>query len=346
VLALAVASFFVANEFRAGYLLDGDALVFWSLRGHLIFEHGLTSSELWQVMHPDYPLLLPLLNAYGFFLFGASGEIPAVIVAYVVALIALFSLGESLLSSVGPRTATALPALFVLAPVPVFPIHARVLLAGYAEAWSILFVSLVCWFQPRNRKEPLTGDEAVVLLVISLLKNEALLFAVLYLSARVVLLFAGGSPPAGAVRTTLGRGGIALVPALLWVALVRASGSGSHYDFFVLPSVAELTERGATLLHFYGELPWLYRAVPVILLLLPLSAGAWEKWIAFHAAACYALLAGAVLSFQGSTQLVLENSFHRLHWPLLLLSLVAAARMARSPFARSPAGPSTPAGGA
>jgi len=331
-LALAVAAFVLANDYRAGNLLDADAWVFWGLRGQLIFEYGLASPELWQVMHPDYPLLLPLLNACADFLFGASGEIPTLLTAYVLAFIALFSLSESLVSVAGARAAVAVPTLFVLAPVPMFAINPRVLLAGYAEAWSILFVALVCAYRPVSRKQPLSLDESVVLLVISLLKNEGLLFAALYVAARIFLQLGGAPAGAAAARTTLFRAGLALFPGLFWLGLVRASGSGSHYDFFALPSAAKLGESAVALADFCRDLPWLFWFVPVILVLLPISGGAWERWILFHAAAFYGLLAAVVFSFHGSTRLVLENSFHRLHWPLLLLALIAAAKMAERPF--------------
>ncbi len=329
--ALAVAAFVLANDYRAGRLLDADAQVFWALRGHFLFEHGLASRELWQVMHPDYPLLLPLLNAYGYFLFGASGEIPTVAIAYLLAFVALYSLGESLLSVVGRGAAIAIPVLFVLAPVPIFPIHPRVLLAGYAEVWSILLVALAGAFRPELRKEPLSTDESVVLLVISSLKNEGFLFAMVYVAARFFLLSTADGPRAAAVRTSLARAGLSLFPAIVWLAMVGASRSESHYDFFVIPSVATLAERLLAFVDFYRELPWLYGLVPLILFLLPFTrekSRAWEKWVAFHAAAFYGLLAAVVLSFHGSARLVLENSFHRLHWPLLLLALFAAARMA------------------
>ncbi len=46
-----------------------------------------------------------------------------------------------------------------------------------------------------------------------------------------------------------------------------------------------------------------------------------------RALAFYAWMAAVYLLFDGYTRQVIENSFHRPHWPVLMLALVAAPRM-------------------
>jgi hypothetical protein len=353
---IALAGYMLANDYRAGLLLDADSLVFWGLRGHFIFADGLFAPDFWGVVHPDYPPLLPLLNAHAYFLVGASGELLTVAVACVLALVAFFALGDALARTVGRPWDLVIPLLFVLAPVPVFPVHPRILLAGYAETWSILLVALVCDSDAESRRRPMTGDEGAVLLAISLLKNEGCLIACVYAAVRCALIARGAGRPAaaGAAR----RFALVLAPSFGWIVLVRAARVGTHYDFFRPPPLSEAASRLAAMLEFYRGLPWVYGLVPVVLAasLLPAARGPtgrrtdpWSLWMVFHAAALYALIVAVVVTFDGLPRLALENSFHRLHWSVLLIALVLAARMASpriapaSPETRTPEGERSPA---
>ena len=348
-----LAGFLLASEYRAGRLLDADSLVMWALRGHFIFAGGIFSSDFWGIIHPDYPPLLPLLNAHGYFLAGVSGEVPTVVVAYVLAFVAVFALGDALARVVSRPWTFAIPVLLVLAPVPMYPVHPRILLAGYAETWSILFVALLCLWDPRSRGRPMSGDEGVVLLTISLLKNEGCVMACLYAVVRCLLIAIADARPVTATLRAAPRFALALAPGFGWIALVRAAQVGSHYAFFRLPSASEAAPRLAALLEYYRGLPWIYWLVPLVLvcsLVRPASTEArvlgrpdpWRLWMVFHAAALYGLVGAVVIMFNGLPRLALENSFHRLHWSVLLISLILAARMADHVIARASPEPRTP----
>lgn len=328
----------LASDYRQGSYLDADALAFWSLRGHFLFASETVPGAFWGGLHPDYPILLPLLDAHGFFLAGDSGEVATAAVGYVLALVALLVLADALRSVVSPVACFALPVLFLLAPVPIFPVHWRILLAGYAETWSILFVALLCRWTPRDRERPVSWDDGLVLLSISLLKNEGTLFALVYLVVRSgsIGLARGLSPE---LKTMLRRGVALSAPCLVWAFAARVLANQSHYDFFALPTLDETREGVQTLVAYYRALPWTYGLVPVVLVTSLLWPGSdprarlfapdlRDAWLAAHAALLYGLLVSIVLFFKGPPLVVLENSFHRLHWPILLLALIAATRMA------------------
>jgi len=347
-----LAGFLLAGDYRAGRLLDADSLVIWALRGHFIFADGIFSSDFWGIIHPDYPPLLPLLNAHGYFLAGVSGEVPTVVIAYVLALVAIFALGDALGRIVSRPWIFTVPLLLVLTPVPAYPVHPRILLAGYADAWSILFVALLCFWDPRSRGRPMSGDEGVVLLTISLLKNEGCVMACLYAVVRCLLIGIADARPVAAALRAAPRFALALAPGFGWIALVRAARVGSHYDFFRLPSASDAVRGLGAMLEFYRGLPWIYWLVPLVLvcsLVRPASTeapvlgrpDAWRLWMVFHAAALYGLVAAVVVMFNGLPRLALENSFHRLHWSVLLISLILAARMADPVIARASPEPRT-----
>lgn len=336
-LTLSLGAVLLASDYLQGLYLDADALAFWSLRGHFLFASPSPAGAFWQVPHPDYPILLPLLDAHGFFLAGGSGEVATAAIAYVLAFVSLLLLADAL-SSVVKRTASlAIPVLFLLAPVPIYPVPWRILLGGYAETWSILFVALLCRWTPSDRDRPVSWDDGLLLLAIAVLKNEGLLLALVYLSLRG-LFIAMRQRASRQLRTMLRRGAVVSAPALIWVVIARLWAAESHYDYFALPSLAEAASSFRTLVDYYRSLPWVYLMIPVVLLTSLLRPGSrgraslgppdpLDAWLAGHAALLYGLIVSVVLLFKGPPRVVLENSFHRLHWPILLIGLIAAARM-------------------
>jgi hypothetical protein len=189
----------------------------------------------------------------------------------------------------------------------------------------LFFVALVLSWRRGDANRPLGLDEVVPLLVISLAKNEGLLFACGYVVLRT--LFMIPRPEAG-WRVHGVRALYALGPGLAWLIVARLATGETHYALFAVPGTpAVLLERLGVVVGYYAALPWAYTMVPLVIAMSAWRGRVLDRWIAAHALGVFGFMLAAYLLFDGNTLQVVDNSFHRLHWPALLLALVAAMRI-------------------
>jgi hypothetical protein len=205
-----------------------DNLVFWIPKAASIYyADGLDADALASLRHPEYPPLVPAMNAATFHF--AGGFHPSVLPFQMTLLGVAFLLAVAgLLDRVAPRWVT-LPTLALLATTPWFWWRLQSPLADQPVAYLIAVAVASCVLWLRDLRGRWLAVAFVALLAATLTKLEGSMLAVLLLA---VTLAAGVlvHRRAGLAAAWLALAPVAVLPWQLWLEHGGLPRSAEDYD--------------------------------------------------------------------------------------------------------------------
>jgi hypothetical protein len=229
---LAVGAVLGYRSARVMPLADWDSWSIWARKGTILFDHGTLASSFfgsssYAFMHPDYPLLLPILESIWFRLVG-SADVQTLHVEFWVLLIASLGAAGYL---VKPVTRSGILVLLVgfLALVPAVSAQLMTMYADIPMALLLLLgvVALGRWLVEGQRW--LLVVATLCLAAAANTKNEGLTAAI---SALVVAVLISAIRPGPSGRradlssllAAIGGFALAIAPWRLWLAAHHVTG--------------------------------------------------------------------------------------------------------------------------
>jgi hypothetical protein len=355
----AVALLALAGRTFAVAPLDGyDAWAMWTMKGRALFELGwaepaVFAGDAYSLLHLDYPLLLPSLEAIAFHAVGAFDARLVHVELLLFAPALLTALWSLLRDLVAPRLLW--PCLLAILAAPAL---LGQLLTGYADVplacfFAAGFAALARWLLTEERWPLAVATLCFAAAVLT--KNEGTLYAAAaYAAAALVLV----RRPRRRLLALAASAGLVALAAAPWRAYTAVYGLGNPdarlLDSFDLPYVAGRLGRG----------PLAARALAESLLdpavwglLVPLAVGAAVmSWLAGRRTVPAALgaLAAIVLAVLTWAYVIsplpigdyLAGTTDRVIASLVLAGAAAAPLMAAAPAGQAPPCGSVSRGGA
>ena len=216
--------------------LTGDARVIWGYKAKIIYYESLYSEDFRdesQVhQHPNYPLLVPIIEAYSYALMGGVDDLRVKIVFPVFYVCLLMALYAGIRRYLGPVAAPVLIAVFATFFPLKFSIGEGSASSGYADIPLTMFyttgvVLLLRWLSSRTA---VAGDDrrsrfatllaaGLMLAAAAFTKNEGLpLAAIACIPAMFVVLTGRASVPRRALPALLLTACVILALSLPWLA--------------------------------------------------------------------------------------------------------------------------------
>ena len=228
ILAVACLAALALSVKGAGYADYIDNVDFWIPKAaSIFFTHGLDSGTLRFLLHPEYPPLLPAMNAATFHFVG--GFHPSVLPFQMTLLgIAFVAAVPAVLSRFAPLWIT-LPTLALLVTTPWFWWRLQSPLADQPVAYTVAVGTLCCLIWLVERRGAWLALAVVLLTAASLTKLEgSMLSALLLVVVLVAALLLHGR--AGWRAAWLAVAPAALVPWHLWLTHHDLPASAADYD--------------------------------------------------------------------------------------------------------------------
>jgi hypothetical protein len=212
----------------AGYADYIDNVDFWIPKAASIYyAHGLDAEALRSLLHPEYPPLLPAMNAATFHFVG--GVHPSVLPFQMTLLgIAFLLAAAALLNRSAPRWLT-LPTLALLVTAPWFWWRLQSPLADQPVAYLVAVAVTCCVLWLREPRASWLAIAVLALTAASLTKLEGAMLSMLLLA---VTLASGvlQHRRAGVAAAWLALAPLAVLPWQLWLRHQGLPASAADYD--------------------------------------------------------------------------------------------------------------------